>query len=142
MQAMRRERQATQADAQRNIGVHLARAYAPGTFDMITRHPRHGTNAFDPFEGSEVQRMLEGSGDGTRVDVGPLSDALFPTEVTENTLPDDRSAPTLHQDMVMRQSEQQTQARDRAEQQRARAEWETVMAASRAAQRDGSVGRL
>ena len=41
--------------------------------------------------------------------------------------------------MVMRQSEQQTQARDRAEQQRARAEWETVMAASRAAQRDGSV---
>ena len=39
----------------------------------------------------------------------------------------------------MRQSEQQTQARDLAEQQRARAEWETVMAASRAAQRDGSV---
>ena len=82
---------------------------------------------------------LGGAGDGTRTDVGALSDALFPTEVTENTLPDDRSAPALYQDMVMRQSEQQTQARDRAEQQRARAEWETVMAASRAAQRDGSV---
>ena len=39
----------------------------------------------------------------------------------------------------MRQSEQQTQARDRAEQQRTRAEWEAVMEASRAAQRDGSV---
>ena len=49
-----------QADAQQTLGVHLARAYAPGTFDMITRHPRHGTNAVDPFEGSEVQRMLEG----------------------------------------------------------------------------------
>ena len=59
---MRRERLATQADAQQNIGVHLARSYAPGTFDMITRHPRHGTNAVDPFEGSEVQRMLEGGG--------------------------------------------------------------------------------
>ena len=41
--------------------------------------------------------------------------------------------------MVMRQSEQQAQARDRAEHARARAEWEAVMAASRAAQRDGSV---
>lgn len=63
MREMRRERQATQADAQQNIGVHLARSYAPGAFDMITRHPRHGTNAVDPFAGSEVQRMLEGSGD-------------------------------------------------------------------------------
>ena len=63
MKEMRRERQATQADAQQNIGVHLARSYAPGAFDMITRHPRHGTNAVDPFAGSEVQRMLEGSGD-------------------------------------------------------------------------------
>ena len=63
MKEMRRERLATQADAQQNIGVHLARSYAPGTFDMITRHPRHGTNAVDPFAGSEVQRMLEGSGD-------------------------------------------------------------------------------
>eukprot|EP01043_Picozoa_sp_COSAG02_P039574 COSAG02_NODE_3136_length_7300_cov_4.065269_1_plen_78_part_10 len=60
-------------------------------------------------------------------------------EVTENTLPDDRSAPALHQDMVMRQSEQQAQARARAEQHRARDEWQAVMAASRAAQRDGSV---
>ena len=82
---------------------------------------------------------LGGAGDGTRTDVGALSDALFPMEVTENTLLDDRSAPALHQDMVMRQSEQQAQARDRAEQQRPRAEWEAVMAASRAAQRDGSV---
>ena len=124
---MHRERQATQADAQQNIGVHLARAYAPGTFDMITRHPRHGTNAFDPFEGSEVQRILEGSGDGTRTDIGPLSDALFPTEVAENVLPDDRSAPALHQDMVIRQSEQQMQAQDRAEQRLARAEWEAAV---------------
>jgi hypothetical protein len=46
---MHRERQAMQADARQNIGVHLARAYAPGVFDMITRHPRYGTNAFDPF---------------------------------------------------------------------------------------------
>ena len=60
MRAMQREHQAAQADAQQNLGVHLARAYAPGAFDMITRHPRHGTNAVDPFEGSEVQRMLEG----------------------------------------------------------------------------------
>ena len=61
----------------------------------------------------------------------------MPVEVTENTLLDDRSAPTLHQDMVMRQSEQQAQARDRAEQQRPRAEWEAVMEASRATQRFG-----
>eukprot|EP01043_Picozoa_sp_COSAG02_P084369 COSAG02_NODE_22215_length_759_cov_2.104545_1_plen_50_part_01 len=39
----------------------------------------------------------------------------------------------------MRQTNEQARARDRAEQQRARAEWEAVMAASRAAQRDGSV---
>ena len=30
--------------------------------DMEGRYPRHGTNAFDPFDGSEVQRMLEGGG--------------------------------------------------------------------------------
>ena len=60
LQAMERERQTMQADAQQNLGVHLARTYAPDTFDMITRHPRHGTNAVDPFEGSEVQRMLDG----------------------------------------------------------------------------------
>ena len=72
-------------------------------------------------------------------DIGALSDALFPTEAEENTLPGDRIAPTLNRDMMMRQTEQQAQARDRAEQQRARAEWEAVMAASRAAQRDGSV---
>lgn len=53
---MHRERQATQADAQQNLGVLLARTYT---------RPRHGTDAFDPFEGSEVQRMLDGSGDGT-----------------------------------------------------------------------------
>ena len=36
-------------------------------------------------------------------------------------------------DMVMRQCEQHAQARDRAEQQRTRAEWEAVMEASYAA---------
>ena len=39
----------------------------------------------------------------------------------------------------MRQSEQQAQAQDRVEQRQARAEWEAVAAANRAAQRDGSI---
>ena len=62
---MEREHAATASDAQRNIGVLLARSYAPSAYDMITRFPRHGTNALDPFSGSEVQRILEGSGSGT-----------------------------------------------------------------------------
>eukprot|EP01043_Picozoa_sp_COSAG02_P063462 COSAG02_NODE_9008_length_2362_cov_8.399025_2_plen_203_part_00 len=61
---MQREQDAIQSDAQQNIGVMLARSYAPGTYDMVTRYPRHGTNALDPFSGSEVQRILEGGGPG------------------------------------------------------------------------------
>ena len=62
MQAMQRKRRDMQADAQQSLGIQLARSYAPGVTDMEGRYPRHGTNAFDPFDGSEVQRMLEGSG--------------------------------------------------------------------------------
>ena len=42
---------------------------------------------------------IGGSGDETRSDIGALSDALFPTEAEENTLPGDRSALALHQDI-------------------------------------------
>ena len=114
-------------------GLFSSDTLPPRTTAPTPEQPPFGSRVDDYFDN------LGGAGDGSRTDVGALSDALFPTEVTENTLPGDRSAPTLHQDMVMRQTNEQARARDRAEPQRARAEWEAVMAASRAAQRDGSV---
>eukprot|EP01043_Picozoa_sp_COSAG02_P015901 COSAG02_NODE_688_length_18473_cov_77.428105_2_plen_49_part_00 len=47
---------------------------------MITRYPRYGTNAFDPFAGSEVQRILEGGGSGaacTDVLLMPVVDCML-----------------------------------------------------------------
>ena len=83
-------------------------------------------------------RTIDGMGDGSRSDIVSLSDGIFPVDVV-GELPADRSAPSVYQDMVARQTNEQALARAREEQRRARAEWEAVTAAARAAQREGSV---
>ena len=81
-----------------------------------------------------------GEGDGSRESTVPIVNALFPhsTRTLALDLPIHRNAPLMHGVMRFAQTQIQQEQQQREAQRRAREEWEATLAASRAAQRDGS----
>ena len=70
----------------------------------------------------------------------PLANALFPqtARTHERDLPRHLNAPLMHDAMRIAHIQIQREQQQREAQRRAREEWEAALAASRAAQRDGS----
>ena len=70
----------------------------------------------------------------------PIVNALFPESArnAERDLQIHRNAPLMHDTLRVAQTQIQQEQQQREAQRRAREEWEAALAASRAAQRDGS----
>jgi hypothetical protein len=85
-----------------------------------------------------LSQSFGGEGDGSRESTVPIVNALFPhgARTLALELPIHRNAPLMHHALRVAQTQIQRQEQERAAQRRAREEWEAVIAASRAAQRD------